>query len=157
MVAREVTMAGSGECKAKLTSHSIVEDETMRLNMWMAVIGLGGVLFSSQTAHALEGDPVNGKRLFMTKGPTGKACMTCHPKGLTTGEDFRGKDIPDLTEEVLSDGKVQKKTVKFLKYQKMSLSSKELADLVKFTSQLPTTGFGSVPPEWKSYVESKAR
>ncbi|MNL51750.1 hypothetical protein D3C87_1748730 [compost metagenome] len=129
----------------------------MGINKWVAIIGLGGLLAMSQAAHALEGDPVNGKRLFMTKGVTGKACMTCHPKGLTTGESFRGKDVPDLTEEILSEQKVQKKTVKFLKYQKMTLSSKDLADLVKFTRELPTTGFGTVPTEWKSYVQSKVR
>ncbi|HEY9897586.1 MAG TPA: hypothetical protein V6D00_00265 [Pantanalinema sp.] len=127
------------------------------MKKWLAVIAVGVLLAPIQPAQAFAGDPVNGKKIFMTKGPTGKACMTCHPKGLTTNDTFRGKDIPDLTAEVFSERKIRSKTEKFLKYQKMTLNEKELSDLLAFVSELPTTGFGSVPAEWKGYVQSKVR
>lgn len=122
---------------------------------WARGLTVGVVLSFALSAYAFSGNAQNGKRLFMTKGPDGKACMTCHPQGLTTGETFKGKDIPDLTERPLSDSKVRKRTLRFLQVQGMTLTDSDLEDLLTFTSALPSQGFGPVPPEWRRYVQQK--
>ncbi len=108
-------------------------------------------------AFAFSGNVENGKKIFMTKGANGKACMTCHPAGLTTNETFKGKDIPDLVNERFNEAKIQKKTLKFLKYQEMSLSTPELNDLLAFVQQLPDRGFGAVPSTWQAHVKKYVR
>lgn len=108
-------------------------------------------------AFAFSGNVENGKKIFMTKGANGKACMTCHPAGLTTNEQFKGKDIPDLVNERFNEAKIQKKTLKFLKVQEMNLTPTELNDLLAFTQQLPDRGFGSVPPSWQAHVNKYVR
>ncbi len=108
-------------------------------------------------AFAFSGNVENGKKIFMRKGPSGKACMTCHPAGLTTKETFKGKDIPDLVNERFNTAKIQKKTLKFLKYQEMSLSTSELNDLLAFVEQLPDRKFGSVPLAWQAHVKKYVR
>src|SRR5690348_13906458 len=112
---------------------------------WARGLTVGLVLSFALSAFAFSGNLQNGKRIFMTKGPSGKACMTCHPQGLTTGETYKGKDIPDLTERTLPDDKVRKKTQRFLDVQGMTLTPSDLEDLLTFTSALPTQGFGAVP------------
>lgn len=103
-------------------------------------------------AYAFNGDPAKGKALFMTKGSSGKACMTCHPKGLSTGETYKGKDIPELTDE-LSEAKLRRKSLRFLKVQGTTLSEAQLNDLLTFVQQIPSKGFGPVPREWQAYVK----
>ncbi|MNS33618.1 hypothetical protein D3C72_657340 [compost metagenome] len=120
-----------------------------------AGIALALILAFGPTALAFNGNPENGKRLFMQKGPSGKACMTCHPKGLTTGETYKGKDIPDLTEGPIAEAKLRKKTLKFLEVQGLQLSPAELEDLLTFEAGLPSKGFGPVPAAWQGYVRSK--
>jgi hypothetical protein len=93
----------------------------------------------------------------MQKGKDGKACMSCHPRGETTGEVFRGKDIPDLTARELGESKLRSKTQKFLEVQGQQLSPAELEDLLTFVQGLPTKGFGPVPTAWQAYVRSKIR
>ena len=108
-------------------------------------------------AFAFSGNVENGKKLFMSKGTNGKACMTCHPAGLTTNEPFQGKDIPDLVNERFSAVKIEKKTLKFLKYQGMTLSGSDLNDLLAFVQQLPDRGFGPVPAAWQRHVATYTR
>lgn len=122
--------------------------------MLMAVAVLS--LVAGLPAQAFEGDPEKGKQIFMTKGRDDKACMTCHPKGLTTGKTYKGKDIPELTDE-LSERKIKRKTQRFLRMQGLQLTDAELADLLTFVQQLPTRGFGPVPPEWQGYVKKTLR
>ncbi|HEY9899833.1 MAG TPA: hypothetical protein V6D00_11675 [Pantanalinema sp.] len=114
-----------------------------------------------RTASAeLNGDPVKGKRLFMTAGDSGRACMSCHPRGLTTKEIVRGKQVPNLTERA---GQISEKRliVKALKHMEenaaLDLSDEQFLDLITFVSQLPTKGFGDVPPEWQEYVNARLK
>ncbi len=107
---------------------------------------------------ALSGAPKKGKAIFMTKGGGGKACMTCHPKGFTTGEVIRGKKIPNLTESAgkISEKKLIAKALKHLEEDaELQLNDDQFMDLVTFVSTLPTQGFGDVPPEWQGYVKEK--
>lgn len=123
------------------------------MRQWMGVLGaMAAMTVWMPPAQAFNGDPVRGKVLFMTKGQGGKACMTCHPKGLTTGETYKGKDIPELTDE-LSEAKLRKKTLRFLKVQGMTLTDSELNDLLTFVQRIPSQGFGPVPREWQGYVK----
>lgn len=115
----------------------------------MMVVGTSLAL--ALPAQAFSGDPDRGKQLFMTRGAEGRACMTCHPEGLTTGERFKGKRIPDL-QDPLSEAKIRRKTLRFLRLQQMELSERELEDLLTFVQQLPTKGFGPVPREWQAHV-----
>lgn len=124
----------------------------MKRGVWMLSLMVGAGLAFALPAEAFNGDAASGKRLFMTKGSNDKACMTCHPKGLTTGETYKGKDIPELTDE-LSEAKLRKKTLRFLKVQGMSLSDQELTDLLTFVQRIPAEGFGPVPKEWQPYVK----
>lgn len=123
----------------------------MRQGYWVlgALVALNMVTLP---AEAFNGDPAKGKVIFMTKGRGDKACMTCHPKGLTTGETYKGDDIPELTDP-LSEGKLRRKTLRFLKVQGMTLTPTELNDLLTFVQQIPSKGFGPVPPEWQAYVK----
>lgn len=107
---------------------------------------------------ALSGDRNKGKLLFMTKGGGGKACMTCHPKGITTGEVIRGKKVPNLTESAgkISEKKLIAKALKHLEEDaELTLTDDQFVDLVTFVSTLPTQGFGDVPSEWQGYVKEK--
>jgi cytochrome c553 len=128
----------------------------MRRNRWPMALAAGLVLAATMSAYAVTSNAANGKKIFMTKGQGDKACMTCHPKGLTTGDTYRGKDIPDLTERELRERKLRSKTEKFLKVQGMTLSDADMEDLLTFVRALPSQGFGSVPPEWRRYVQEKA-
>lgn len=140
-----------------MTSRRPIADKeaTLKLTFPRAALTLALVLAFAPAALAFNGNPENGKRIFLKKGIDGKACMTCHPRGLTTGETYRGKDISDLTEGPLSEAKLRKKTLKFLEVQGMRLSPSELEDLLTFVERLPSTGFGPVPPAWQGYVRSK--
>jgi hypothetical protein len=125
---------------------------------WSLVLGAlvlhaGMALAVVQSASAFSGNPANGKQIFMQKGSTGKACMTCHPMGGTTGETYKGKDISDLTDRALKAGKLQSKTEKFLKVQGLTLSPAALNDLLTFVEGLPSQGFGPVPPAWQAHVK----
>lgn len=113
---------------------------------------VGMLVLMGFPAMAFEGNAARGKVIFMTKGQGDKACMTCHPRGLTTGKTFKGKDIPELTEPI-SERKLVRKTRRFLKLQGMQLSEAEVTDLLTFVQRLPTQGFGPVPPDWKGYVD----
>lgn len=126
----------------------------MQQGKWILVALAGMSLMAALPAQAFEGNPEKGKQIFMTKGKGDKACMTCHPKGLTTGDTYKGKDIPELTEE-LSERKITRKTLRFLRMQGMTLSDAELTDLLTFVQQIPTRGFGPVPKEWQGYVKKK--
>lgn len=127
----------------------------MKAKRWVMALPVLLMLAVAGPAVAAGGNVENGKRLFMVKGTGGKACMTCHPRGLTTGETYKGKDIPDLTERALSESKLRRRTEKFLKVQGMALSEAELEDLLAFVRQLPDQGFGPVPPAWQGFVKSK--
>lgn len=114
--------------------------------------------FAPEAQAALGGDPAKGKIIFLKKGEGGKACMTCHPKGLTTGEVIRGKKVPNLTESAgkISEKKLIAKALKHLEEDaELQLSDAQFMDLVTFVSTLPTQGFGDVPPEWQAYVKEK--
>ncbi|MNY82819.1 hypothetical protein D3C86_2251610 [compost metagenome] len=39
----------------------------------------------------------------------------------------------------------------------LDLSDEEFMDLITFISQLPTKGFGEVPPEWRDYVDARLK
>lgn len=109
---------------------------------------------------ALTGDRNKGKLLFMTKGNSGKACMTCHPKGITTGEVIRGKKVPNLTESAakISEKKLIAKALKHLEEDaELTLSDAQFMDLITFVHSLPTQGFGDVPSEWEGYVKEKLK
>lgn len=127
----------------------------MKQTIWRTLTAATLVLSAAPAALAFDGDVQNGKRIFMVKGRDGKACMSCHPRGLTTGETYRGKDISDLTERTLRASKLKSKTVKFLKVQGLQLSPSELEDLLTFVERLPSAGFGPVPPAWQGFVRSK--
>lgn len=122
---------------------------------WLIVVS---ALAMVQTpALAFDGDLANGKRVFMLKGQAegNKACMTCHPRGETTGKMPNGKKIPSLTEEELSQKKLKSKSDKFLKRMKLELNDKDTNDLYAFVESLPSKGFGPVPAEWEEYVKNK--
>jgi len=123
----------------------------MRQGYWM-LGALAAWCVVMSPAQAFSGDPAKGKILFMTRGTGDKACMTCHPKGLSTGETYKGKDIPELTDE-LSEAKLRRKTLRFLKVQGMALSEAQLNDLLTFVQQIPSQGFGPVPREWQAHVK----
>ncbi|MBO9542180.1 hypothetical protein J7643_16450 [bacterium] len=114
-----------------------------------------------QSASAeLNGDPVKGKRIFMTKGDNDKACMSCHPKGFTTKEVVRGKQVPNLTERAgqISEKRLIAKALKHMEEDAgLDLTDAQFLDLITFVSQLPTKGFGDVPPEWQDYVNTKLK
>jgi len=132
----------------------------MQLGNWLtAAVAL--TLFAAQTPDAqaaLAGDAKKGKAIFLMKGQNGKACMTCHPKGFTTGEVIRGKKIPNLTESAgkISEKKLIAKALKHLEEDaELQLTDAQFMDLVTFVSTLPTQGFGDVPAEWQGYVKEK--
>lgn len=132
----------------------------MPLGNWLkAALALSLVAtFIPEAQAALTGDPKKGKAIFLMKGQTGKACMTCHPKGFTTGEVIRGKKIPNLTESAgkISEKKLIAKALKHLEEDaELQLTDAQFMDLVTFVSTLPTQGFGDVPPEWQGYVKEK--
>ncbi|GEM_PF-2095771 len=128
---------------------------------WLAAALIAIVMapaFASNAFAGLDGDRHKGKVLFLTKGENGKACMTCHPKGLTTGEVIRGKKIPSLVESTgrISEKKLIAKALKHLDEDaRFELSDAQFIDLVTFVSSLSTQGFGSTPPEWAGYVKEK--
>lgn len=112
-------------------------------------------LIPASAALAFDGNRDSGKLIFLKMGKNKKACMTCHPKGLTTGDVIRGKDVPDLTKSVsrLSEKKLKSKALKhLLQEEDLDVTDEELNDLVTFVGLLPTMGFGPVPPEWESHV-----
>ncbi|MNL89136.1 hypothetical protein D3C87_2192760 [compost metagenome] len=39
----------------------------------------------------------------------------------------------------------------------LELSDAQFIDLITFVSQLPTKGFGDVPPEWQEYVNARLK
>jgi cytochrome c553 len=110
---------------------------------------------SQPAIAAFDGDAGNGRKLFLAKGKNDKACMTCHPLGLTTGEVFRGKDIPDLVEAVkkLSEKKIRNRTNKHVfNVVDLEMTDSDLEDLCTFVAELPENGFGAVPVEWQAHV-----
>jgi mono/diheme cytochrome c family protein len=115
------------------------------------------ILLVAAPVQAFNGDPGNGKKLFMARGARQKACMTCHPAGKTTGESFRGDDIPDLTRKHSSERKIRRMTLKFLKHMELTLTDAEVDDLLTFVQQLPDRDFGPVPPEWQAHVKKYVR
>lgn len=124
----------------------------MQYAMRVGGILIGLALVTALPAQAFDGNAERGKQIFMTKGSNDKACMTCHPKGLTTGKSYKGDDIPELTES-LSERKIMRKTKRFLKVQGTQLTDAELNDLLTFVQQIPSKGFGPVPSEWQGYVK----
>ena len=129
--------------------------------MWRQVV-LGLLIFSvtesfrEVPALSFSGNSDSGKRLFLSKGKNDKACMTCHPKGLTAGDVIRGKNVPNLTEVVakLSQKKIRSKVIKHLLQEiDMDVTDDELEDLCTFVSDLPSKGFGPVPSEWEAHVK----
>ncbi|HEY9857683.1 MAG TPA: hypothetical protein V6D05_18195 [Stenomitos sp.] len=118
------------------------------------------LLLALPVSAKLDGDPIRGKKLFLTKGSNAQACMSCHPKGLTTGLVVRGKVVPNLTERVasISENKLLAKVLKHLDDDVgLDLSDDDVLDLVSFISTLPNKGFGDVPPEWSDYVRTKVK
>lgn len=115
-----------------------------------AAVGLA--LLMGLPAQAFDGNAEKGKQIFMTMGKNDKACMTCHPKGLTTGKTYKGDDIPELTDEI-SERKMTRKTKRFLRVQGTQLTDAELNDLLTFVQRLPSKGFGPVPREWQAHVK----
>lgn len=124
---------------------------------------LAALVFAAlpQTASAeLNGNAIRGKKIFMTKGENDKACFSCHPKGLTTKEIVRGKQVPNLTERAgqISEKRLVAKALKHMEEDAgLDLSDEEFLDLITFVSQLPTKGFGDVPPEWQEYANTKLK
>lgn len=115
------------------------------------------LLLALPVSAKMDGDPIRGKKLFLTKGSNAQACMSCHPKGLTTGQVIRGKVVPNLTERVasISENKLLAKTLKHLEDDVgLDLSDDDVIDLVSFISTLPYKGFGDVPPDWNEYVRT---
>lgn len=132
----------------------------MQLGTWLtAALALTMLAaFTPDAQAALTGDRNKGKAIFLTKGKSGKACMTCHPKGFTTGEVIRGKKIPNLTESAgkISEKKLIAKALKHLEEDaELQLTDAQFMDLVTFVSSLPTQGFGDVPAEWQGYIKEK--
>jgi cytochrome c553 len=119
---------------------------------WSLIVSSALALSVVLSASAFSGNLANGKRIFMQKGTNGKACMTCHPKGGTTGDTYKGKDIPDLADRPIKTTKLQSKSEKFLKVQGIALSAAEMNDLLAFVEVLPSQGFGPVPPAWQKFV-----
>lgn len=116
---------------------------------------LAFALVPATAALAFDGDRDKGKLIFLKMGRNKKACMTCHPMGLTTGEVIRGKDVPDLTKSSrrLSEKKLKSKALKhLLQEEDLDVTDEELNDLVTFVGMLPTMGFGPCPPEWEAHV-----
>ncbi len=134
----------------------------MQLGKWLtAALALAMLPSLAPDAQAaLGGDKNKGKAIYMMKGQSGKACMTCHPIGLTTGEVIRGKKVPNLIESAskISEKKLIAKALKHLEEDaELQLSDNQFMDLVTFVSSLPSDGFGDVPAEWQGYVKEKAR
>lgn len=123
----------------------------MHARIWLAA-ALALALVPAPQALAFSGDAANGKLLFMKKGTKDKACMTCHPAGETIGKTPKGKKVPNLITEQMSDAKLVKKSRRFAQGMGLKLSATEEQDLFTYIRSMQQGGFGPVPAEWQAHV-----